>query len=67
MNRNERRRYMKQGIPLKPIMDKTLEDRYNAGFSAGIKHVYKSVILITAYVAQYHLRTRQKAFTRVYG
>ena len=65
MNREERRRALKNGVNFKTVIDKSLSDEYDRGFNDGMKHVEDVVFYMTAYTIQYKLGFGNKRLCRI--
>ena len=65
MNREQVRKLKKQGYSQKVIMDRYRQEAIDQGFSEGIKHTYKVVLLLTAYALNNHLGLGKKRLPEV--
>lgn len=65
MNRAERRKYEKQGVNRKQIMDKYCEELYDQGFRDGMRHVNECVFYMTAYTINYKLGFGEKRLKQI--
>lgn len=65
MNRAERRRAERNGMNRKEIIDRTLNDSFEAGFKSGMKHVIDIAFYMTAYTLNYKLGFGNKRLTQI--
>ncbi len=65
MNRQERRKYEKQGFSQKSIMNKYRNDAYEQGFKDGIKHSCNCILMLTAYAIKTHLGLGKKRLPKL--
>ena len=60
MNRQQRRKLERQGIPKESVMNKYRREAYDEGAKDGIRHSYKMILLLTAYTARIHFDLGKK-------
>lgn len=65
MNRQERRKYEKQGFSQKSIMNKYRNEAYEQGFKDGIKHSCECILMMTAYTIKTHLGLGKKRLPKL--
>ena len=67
MNRKQSRKLEKQGFSQKIIMSRYRQDAYDQGHRDGVKHTYKTTLLLTAYALNNHLHLGRKRLPEIMG
>ena len=65
MNREQLRKLKKQGCNQKIIMDRYRQDAYDQGHRDGVKHTYKTILLLTAYALNNRLHLGRKRLPEI--